>query len=34
MNQQCWGVMHVSLLPINYSIGTFGKEACHFVDFF
>ena len=26
-------LMHISSLPGNYSIGTFGKEAKSFIDF-
>ena len=33
MNRSAGVLMHVSSLPSNYGIGTFGKEAYAFVDF-
>ncbi len=33
MNRSCGVLMHVSSLPGDYSIGSFGKEARDFVDF-
>ncbi|MBR2354057.1 MAG: 4-alpha-glucanotransferase [Clostridia bacterium] len=33
MNRSCGVLMHISSLPGDYSIGTFGKEARAFVDF-
>ena len=33
MNRSAGVLMHVSSLPSNYGIGTFGKEAYAFVNF-
>ena len=33
MNRSAGVLMHVSSLPSNYGIGTFGKEAYAFIDF-